>query len=199
LPGRTLVSSGLLAHRYGADDALLLSAEAQEGSSSGRTFDTRAVAVGWQPTASWGGARFLGGATRSSYADAIRVAPSGSADVHANVEGGVATVQYVRALRQAYGLGQLLVIDQVGVNYDRLTRAGLIRLSAAHAWGSDAGSATGRLSTNDSALSLRRTLAAGVTIGSEVAYRDRGGDGDVRISGSSARVILGYGVGGGSP
>jgi hypothetical protein len=189
-PGTAITASSLLSRRYSSNDALILSADLQAGSAQGSPLSTQTMAVGWQPATRWISARFLAGATRSSDSAAVHVTPSASADARLDIGPGGLSVRYARGVSQAFGLGQLLVTDQAGAELEYLTTANVVRVAAIRLWSSDPIATSTGLTTTSATVDVRHMLRSGLTLGSQLFYRER--KSSTQVFGSGVHFIVAY-------
>jgi hypothetical protein len=183
-----------LRHLLGTNGGLLVQALAQQVISPTPPLATQTIVAGWESIAGAAGGRFLIGATRVNGSGATRLAPAGSAELHTRLAHGVTTLRYERSVGYAFGIGQLLLTDQVGGGYDYATRFGTVfQLRGNRSWSANAVASSTRLITTELTVGLQRDFRSGVSVSSVGFARRR--EEFVRFSGTGARLGLEYRIG----
>ncbi len=200
LPGSALVLRSTVARRTGLASAVTLETEAEHGTTQGRDLDAQNVIIGWQQRIGQLRARVTGGVARSAGTEGQSLDGTGGVDLSTKVGRGTASVRYVRAHTQAFGLGTLLRTDRLGVAYRYRSLSGLtFTTSAQHGWNSDPVTPDGRLIiTSDATAELVRVFPSGFLVGNAVSFRRRVQNPLAPLQGVGMRVYVGVAIASGA-
>jgi hypothetical protein len=197
-PASSFGGRAALAHRYNPRSDYGLTYVVDEYSETAPTSYVQTMTADWAPRSARVAARFSGGVSNvgNSIGDVGQITGIGNAYVETTVAHGVTYLRIGRFAGQAFGLGQILVTNQIGAGYARNAFRGTeARLSADRAWSEDARVPGERTVTTNIAARLAKQFGIGLTIGAEtfLQHRNEGGS----ISNRGIRVVAGYAIGSG--
>lgn len=200
--GTSVRGRGRAARQVTSQDVVGLAAEAERTSLGGRPLDIQSTSLDWGterlPHALR--LRLAAGATAFSGTRNGRVVrPVGGVDLSSRAARGTWGVRYARSLSPVFGIGEVLVTDQVGGSYERVVPGGLVaRVRVDRAWLYDPTLQGQRFVTTVSSAELQRAIVAGLWAGVSGSQYTRAQGQAVRSRGATLRAGYAHTWGAGS-
>jgi hypothetical protein len=195
-PTRSTGGRFALVHRYDPRSDYGVTYAVDEYAETVPSSYVQSMTADWAPRSARVGARFSAGLSNvgNSMSAFSHLAGTGSAYVETLLAHGVTYLRFARFAGQSFGLGRILITNQVGAGYSRAVFRGTdTHLSVDRAWSEDALTPGVRSVTTNVSARIAKQFASGLTIGTESFFQHRADGG--RVSDRGVRVVAGYAIG----
>ena len=195
LGGSTAAARFGTAHFYAPGASRGVEYELLWSRTPNQTLTTNALSVDWAAPIGPVQMRLKAGVAVLSGVSALPspVRPVGDAEIRRQGATGAVAIHYWHTVGQAFGLGQVLATDQIGMAYEHSAPASTtFRAGVNQAWTTDETHARDRLNSTSANVDIRRSLGADVTLGLGGFFRRRRA-GTV-VAGNGLLLSAGYGA-----
>lgn len=191
LPGRTVSLQATATHRYSPYGAVVLDANAIQGTTQGLPVSVQTVLAGWQPGIRALTFRILAGVTRAASTGPSVFVPAAAVVLADTVGPGALSISTSYTSAPALGFGGVITNAAVGFSYDlQAARGNYVTISGVSALSKQNFGTITNLRSEALTASLRRVFKSGITTTLSTNYRARK---DFTLAkGLSAQAGFGY-------